>query len=231
MKILALDTSTGWLSVALYDGQRAVALREHVGNAASERILPAIGEVLAREDASLASLTGIAYGAGPGSFTGVRIACSVAQGLGFGAARPLFAVCTLEAIAQASWRTHGWRRVVACLDARMREVYVAAYERDGNGWRCVREPMVCKPDAVEAMSFPGWQGAGDGFAAFPALASRLGIDPCDAAIIPDAESIAQCAWPSVAAGTGGVAAEHAQPIYVRHRIALTSVERAAGQRL
>src|SRR5690242_17471453 len=116
MKILALDTSTQWLSVALFDGSATVAIRERAGNGASERILPAIGELLARERRSLEALDGIAYGAGPGSFTGVRVACGVAQGLAFGAGCPLFAVSTLEAIAQSAWRAHGWRRVIACID-------------------------------------------------------------------------------------------------------------------
>jgi tRNA threonylcarbamoyladenosine biosynthesis protein TsaB len=230
MKILALDTSTGWLSVALFDGQQASTILEQTGNAASERILPAIGELLARDGTTLAALDGIAYGAGPGSFTGVRIACGVAQGLGFGADRPLFAVSTLEAMAQAAWRAHGWQRVLACLDARMREVYVAAYERDRNGWICVREPTVGKPDAVESTMTGEWHGAGDGFAAFPALAGRLDVVECDAAIIPNAHSIAQCAWPRVLQ-RAGVSADQALPLYVRHRVALTSVERAAGQRL
>lgn len=230
MKILALDTSTQWLSVALFDGERALAMRERAGNASSERILPAIGELLARDATTLASLDGIAYGAGPGSFTGVRIACGVAQGLAFGAGCPLFAVSTLEALAQAARREHGWTNVVACLDARMREVYVAAYERIRNGWRVVREPDVCKPDAVATLNEPGWHGAGDGFAAFPALAARLGVVACDEALFPDAQAIAECAWPRVVANDG-VLAEAAAPLYVRHRVALTSAERAAGRRL
>src|SRR6476661_3228276 len=120
MEILALDTSTQWLSVALFDGQRAIALRERVGSGASERILPAIGEMLARDGTSLANLDGIAYGAGPGSFTGVRIACGVAQGLAFGAGIPVYGVSSLGAIAQTAWRARGMARVIACIDARMR---------------------------------------------------------------------------------------------------------------
>ena len=230
MKILALDTSTQWLSVALFDGQRAIAMREHVGSGASERILPAIGEMLAGDGTSLANLDGIAYGAGPGSFTGVRIACGVAQGLAFGAGKPLFGVSTLEAIAQSAWRTHGWQRIAACLDARMHEVYVAAYERKHNGFTIDREPVVGKPDAIEPMTGEGWHGAGDGFVAYPALAARLGLVDCDGAIIPDAQSIAECAWPQVLAGRG-VSADEAQPLYVRHRVALTTAERASGARL
>src|SRR6478752_7668390 len=134
MKILALDTSTEWLSVALFDGENAIAMRERAGNASSGRILPAIGEILAQGGASLGELDGIAYGAGPGSFTGVRIACGVVQGLAFGADLPVFGVPTLGAIAHAAWRRHGWSRVVACLDARMHEVYAACYARHGEAW-------------------------------------------------------------------------------------------------
>jgi tRNA threonylcarbamoyladenosine biosynthesis protein TsaB len=230
MKILALDTSTEWLSVALFDGRQSVALRERAGSASSERILPAIGEILAQGGTPLASLDGIAFGAGPGSFTGIRIACGVTQGLAFGANLPVFPVPTLEAIAQTAWRAHGATSVFACLDARMREVYVAAYRRNDNGWTQVREPIVCKPDDVELPPAGRWHGAGDGYAAWPRLASRLGLPDCDASIIPDAVAIAECAWPQVHAGAG-VAAQDALPLYVRHRVALTSAERAAGMRL
>lgn len=238
MQILALDTSTEWLSVALFDGQGAIAVRERIGNASSERILPAVGEILAQSGASLARLDGIAFGAGPGSFTGVRIACGVAQGLAFGADLPVFGVPTLGAIAQSAWRAHGVPRIVACLDARMREVYVAAYLRDDGGWTLAREPAACKPDDIgqalpddiDQASSDGWHGAGDGFAAYPELASRLALAGCDPSIIPDAQSVAEWAWPLMLAGEG-VPAEQAQPLYVRHRVALTSAERAAGIRL
>jgi tRNA threonylcarbamoyladenosine biosynthesis protein TsaB len=226
MKILALDTSTRWLSVALFDGKHATTMRECVNNAASQRILPAIDELLARDGTPLARVDGIAFGAGPGAFTGVRIACAVAQGLGFGVQRPVFAVGTLEALAQSAWREHGWDRVVACLDARMHEVYVAAYERDHDGWMLVREPSVDKPGALGPFA-GGWHGAGDAFVAYPALAQRLGLSAYDGAIIPDAQSAAECAWPRVLAHAG-VRAHEAQPLYVRHRVALTSAERAAG---
>ena len=101
---------------------------ELAGQAHSERLLPLVDAVLADAEWSF-SLDGIAFGAGPGSFTGVRIACGVAQGLAFGAALPVVPVSTLEALAHAAWRRDGATHVIACLDARMREVYVAAYER------------------------------------------------------------------------------------------------------
>ncbi len=189
-----------------------------------------IRRVLADADMPLSALGGIAYGAGPGSFTGVRIACGVAQGLAFGAGVPVCGVPTLGAIAQTAWRTRGTARVVACLDARMREVYVAVYARDGDGWTLVSEPVVRKPDDVDVPVGDGWHGAGDGFAAYPELAARLGLVDADATIIPDAQSIAEWAWPKLCAGEG-MAAAHAQPLYVRHRVALTRAERAAGLRL
>jgi tRNA threonylcarbamoyladenosine biosynthesis protein TsaB len=229
MQVLAFDTSTDWLSVALYDGRDAVVHRERAGQAASARILPLIGELLDANGTTLARLGGIAYGAGPGSFTGVRIACGVAQGLAFGADLRVYGVPTLGALAQAAWRSSGARRVAACLDARMREVYVAAYVRDGNGWTLASGPAVCRPDAV-ALPPGEWDGAGDGFAAYPQLVERLALARCDAALFPDARSVAEWAWPHLAAGEG-VEAARAEPLYVRHRVALTSAERAAGLRL
>jgi tRNA threonylcarbamoyladenosine biosynthesis protein TsaB len=229
MRILALDTSTDWLSVAVFDGRDAIAIREHAGNASSERILPLCAQILAEAGATLAALDGIAYGAGPGSFTGIRIACGVVQGLAFGADLPVFGVPTLGAIAHAAWRTHGAARIVACLDARMREVYAASYVRDGERWTRIGDTVVRKPGEL-AVPSGAWHGAGNGFAAYPQLAERLGLVACDPSIIPDAQSIAEWAWPHLLAGEGAQAAE-AQPLYVRHRVALTTAERAAGMRL
>ena len=230
MQILALDTSTAWVSVAVFDGQSTVAIREHAGNASSERILPLVTQILADAGIPLQSLAGIAFGAGPGSFTGVRIACGVVQGLAFGAGLPVFGVPTLGANAQTAWRTHGAARVLACIDARMREVYVASYVRGHTGWTRIGDFAVQKPADVTLAEGGGWYGAGDGFAAYPELGARLVLQGVDPAIVPDAQSIAEWAWPHFVAGEGMPAAD-AQPLYVRHRVALTTVERAAGLRL
>jgi tRNA threonylcarbamoyladenosine biosynthesis protein TsaB len=230
MQILALDSSTHWLSVALFDGHTASFLREHAGNASSERILPLVAKVLGDGGTSLAALDGIAYGAGPGSFTGVRMACGIVQGLALGADLPVFGVPTLGAIAHTAWRMQGAARVLACLDARMHEVYVASYIRHDDGWTRVGDLRVQKPGDVATADAGSWFGAGDGFAAYPDLAARVGVADCDASIVPDARSIAEWAWPHLAAGEGVDAAE-AQPLYVRHRVALTTAERSAGLRL
>ena len=134
MKLLAFDTSTQWLTIACLHGGRWIERDELAGQSHSQRLLPLIDEVLAEAGIGLADLDAIAFGAGPGSFTGVRIGCGVAQGLAFGAGVPLVPVSTLEAIAESAWQTHGWTRVLACLDARMREVYVAAYRREDDRW-------------------------------------------------------------------------------------------------
>ena len=207
---------------------------EPAGQAHSERLLPLVAEVLAEAGWSLRSLDGIAFGAGPGAFTGVRIACGVAQGLALGADLPLVPVPTLEALAQATWRSHAANEVFACLDARMREVYVAAYARENGRWRESLAPAVMRPSeaALPAHASAGasWFGAGGGFAAYPDLAPRLGITKLDPDAVPDARSIGELAQPRLAAGEG-VAARDALPLYVRHRVALTTVERAAGARL
>jgi tRNA threonylcarbamoyladenosine biosynthesis protein TsaB len=231
MRVIAIDASTDWCSVAASDGH-ACAVRELLaGQAHSERVLPMVREAVDELGWELGALDAIAFGAGPGSFTGVRIACGVAQGLAFGLARPVMPVGTLEALAEESWRRRGASNVLACLDARMREVYVAAYRRDGDAWREVAAPAVLAPadvrlpDANEA-----WTGAGGGFAAYPELASRLRLTAVHADVRPSARSIAALALPRLVAGRG-VRAADALPLYVRHRVALTTAERAAGARL
>lgn len=230
MRIVAVDSSTDWLSVCACDGHGAIAFRERAGILSSERMLPLVRHALDEAGWTLAALDGIAFGAGPGSFTGIRIACGVAQGLALGADLPVVGVPTLLAVAQACLRANGAQRVLACLDARMREIYVATYLREGDGWRLARGPLACKPGDLQLPDPGAWHGAGDGFAAYPQLAAGLGLYAVDPAIIPDAQSIAEIALPRFRAGEGLPAAQ-AQPVYVRNRVALTAVERAAGAHL
>lgn len=229
MRVLAIDCSTTWLSVAAGDSTRCVECREPAGQLHSQRALPRIDAALAERGWQVGDLDGVAFGAGPGSFTGVRIACGVAQGLALGASRPVVAVVTLEALAQQAYRLHAATCVCACLDARMGEVYIAAYEREGDRWREVQPPAVTKPDDV-TLPRGEWFGAGEGFAAYPDLAQRLGLRAVDATLTPSACAIIELAVPRLIAGQG-VDAAHALPLYVRHRVALTSAERAAGKRL
>lgn len=229
MRVLAIDCSTEWLTVAVGDEATCVERSEAAGQTHSERALPLVNAVLDECGITIADLDGIAFGAGPGSFTGVRIACGIAQGLALGATLPVVPVGTLLAMAHQAARIHGEQHVISCLDARMREVYVAAYRRESSAWHEVLAPIVAKPD--EIVELPGsWFGAGPGFAAYPELADWLSVRAIDATIAPMASAIVELALPRLAAGDY-VDAAHALPLYVRHRVALTSAERAAGARL
>jgi tRNA threonylcarbamoyladenosine biosynthesis protein TsaB len=229
MRILAIECSTEWLAVALADGGDCRERRERAGQTHSERVLPMVDALLAEADWTLNALDGIAFGAGPGSFTGVRIACGVAQGLALGAGLRVVGVATLEAIAQEARRVHGATHVFACADARMREVYVAAYGRDGDRWREIVAPAVVAPADVEVPA-GRWFGAGDGLEAHPLVVERGLFHAVDPSIAPTARAVAELGRARLLAGEG-VRAADALPLYVRHRVALTSAERAAGARL
>jgi tRNA threonylcarbamoyladenosine biosynthesis protein TsaB len=229
MKLVALDASTDWISVAAADARECRVVDERASNAHAERAMPLLRQVLADMGWGLRDLDAIAFGAGPGAFTGVRIACAIAQGLALGTGLPLVPVGTLAALAEEARHRHGCPRVIAALDARMREVYVAAYEYAGGAWREAMEPRVAGPDAIDALPGP-WAGAGDAFARYPDLAARLGAAPVHADVRPSARAIAALAMPRVARGDT-LAADRARPLYVRHRVALTRAERDAGLRL
>ena len=193
--------------------REAHAVQQH-----SQLILPMIEDLLADAGLELTQLDGIAFGAGPGSFTGLRIACGVAQGLAFGAGLPVVPVGTLAALAQEA----GAPKVIACLDARMGEIYHAAYRCDGGHWTEVAAPGVGPVQSAPVLDGDGWFGCGSGFAVYAdALAKRYGrqVDGVAAGLHPHARSIARLAAPVLAAG-GGLPAEQAAPVYVRDKVAL-----------
>lgn len=227
MRILAFDTSTEVCAVALFDGVRWRERDEHAGSRHSELLLPLVHGLLGDAGLNLRDLDGIAFGAGPGSFTGLRIACGVAQGLSLGADLAVVGVASLEAMAEAAHARHGWTRVAAALDARMQEVYFAAYKREEERWRAEVDPCVLPPAEVPVPA-GSWSGAGNGFGAYPELVERFAGAPCDERIVPSATALGTLALPRFAAGEA-VAASSAAPLYVRHRVALTTAERAAGQ--
>lgn len=222
--LLALDATTDWCSVAWTDGRRWVQRAEAAGQRHSELILDMVDAVLREAGAALPDLDEVAFGAGPGSFTGLRIACGVAQGLAFGAGLPLRPVSSLLALAQAS----GHHAVLAALDARMDEVYWAAYRRSEAGaWQVVTAPAVGPADTVASPPGIDWAGAGNGFAAYPLLAQCLAASAIvDASVQVGARAIAELAL----AGCGeAVRAELALPHYVRDRVARTTSERLGAR--
>ena len=224
MHLLAFETATRRLSVALWQDGELIERSGEIANGGSERVLPWARELLAEAGITQARLDGIAFGAGPGGFTGLRLACGVAQGLAWGLDLPVVPVCSLEALALASGDNDVW----TCLDARMNEVYAAAYRVDGD---CVTQLMapVCLPPAVApAPTFSGGWGVGDGFAAYGPLLSARKPDLAGlrADVFPTAAAVLRLAVPAFARGEA-VPAAQARPIYVRDKVALTTAERMA----
>ena len=227
MQILALDTSTEFLSLALSLKGRVFSRDIHAGQSHSTQILPVLRELLEEAQVSLKELDGIAFGAGPGSFTGLRIACGVAQGLAFASNLPVVEVSTLEALAQQS----GEPKVITCLDARMGEVYYAAYIKNGEVWNEAYAPALYKPDQVPVLTGNDWVGIGTGWTAYgealqQAYAAQLKTAPLTENVHPTAVAIAELALPLFAAGKAKAAHEVA-PIYIRNKVALKTSERAA----
>lgn len=223
MKVLALETSTEYCSVALWQDGSVAERSELAGQKHSEMLMAMLDDVLKQGGVKLAQLDGIAFGMGPGSFTGVRIACGVTQGLALGANLPVAGICTLQALAEAS----GKRRVIAALDARMSEIYHAAYEKHGEVWTTVSEPCLCKPDEAPPVLGNDWFGAGSGFAVHgAALIERYAgqLQSVDAAAVPQAAAIAVLGAMQFAQNLGVDAAE-ALPLYLRDKVALKTAER------
>src|SRR5690606_15725797 len=149
MRILAIDTATEACSVALLHNDTTHAHFELCPREHTQRILPLVQQILNENDVALRDLDALAFGRGPGSFTGVRIGIGIAQGLALGAELPMIGVSTLATMAQGAYRKTGATRVLAAIDARMGEVYWAQYTRDEHGvWHGEETEAVLKPDAV-----------------------------------------------------------------------------------
>jgi tRNA threonylcarbamoyladenosine biosynthesis protein TsaB len=224
MKILAIDTATEACSAALGIGETVLARYEEPGRGHAERILPMIDEILAEAGVPLTALDAIAFGRGPGAFTGVRIAAAVAQGLAFGAGLPVIPVSTLAALAERALMQSPADAALACIDARMSEVYWGAFRRGAaRSIEALGDERVTAPGAVIlAEPAPGrlrWVGAGTGFGAFPELASRLGIEAAaiDATLLPRAHEMTRIGMREFAAGRARDP-ERAVPVYLRDKV-------------
>lgn len=229
MKLLAFDTSTEYLSLAVQNAGEVFTYDVLAGQTHSHIILPQIQALLETAGLQLKDLEGLAFGAGPGSFTGVRIAAGVAQGLGFGGNLPVVGVCTLQALAEASSAT----KVIACLDARMGEVYHAAYEQTAGTWQVMSVPSLYKPHEVPALSGNAWVGAGSGWQAYSEILSNTYNDQLISSqpeLLPSASAILRLAQPLFGRGEAKPAHD-AMPIYIRNRVALKTAEREQGLRL
>src|SRR5713101_9751122 len=227
MNLLAIDTSTDFCSVAVSRGEALFSRHERAGQRHAERILDMVDQVLVEARLEFAQIHGIAYGAGPGSFTGLRIAAGVTQGLALARGLRVVGVGTLLALAEEAAEGAAGGRIIACLDAHRGEVYHAAYRRAGAGWEEVSAPGLYKPEAVPVMAGGEWTGCGDGFAAYrERLAARLGgcVSAVRSGTGPTARAVLRLAMPRFAAGEATDAAA-AVPVYLRDKVALKTSER------
>ena len=221
-RILAIDTATEACSVALLNDENVTAHFELCAREHTQRILPMVQALLQQENTRLADLNALAFGQGPGSFTGVRIGIGIAQGLAFGAELPMIGVSTLKTMAQSAWRLHGATRVLAAIDARMGEVYWAEYQRDAHGdWLGAETEAVLKREAAQARMAAltgGWAMVGTGWKAWPQLAENSGLELTVTDVeLPCAEDMIPLAALAYAAGRT-VAVEQAEPTYLRNEV-------------
>jgi tRNA threonylcarbamoyladenosine biosynthesis protein TsaB len=222
LNLLAFDTSTEALSVAVRRGAGPACVHDGPGGAqASTTLIPVIQDLLARAGLGLRELDAIVFGRGPGSFTGLRTACSVAQGLAFGSGTPVLPVDTLLAAAEQARFEAGFEKVVAVLDARMGEVYWGAYLHEQGRWRREGEIGLGSPESVAVPT--GWAMTGNAFAAY---AGRLPADAPRAQVLPTASALLRLSAPLLSAGLA-LPASGALPLYIRDKVAQTTAERAA----
>ncbi|WP_455926044.1 tRNA (adenosine(37)-N6)-threonylcarbamoyltransferase complex dimerization subunit type 1 TsaB [Pseudomonas putida] len=216
--LLALDTATEACSVALLHDGKVLSHYEVIPRLHAQKLLPMIQTLLGEAGIGLSAVDAIAFGRGPGAFTGVRIAIGVVQGLAFGLDRPVLPVSNLALLAQRALREQGAPQVAAAIDARMDEVYWGCYHADGDEMKLVGDEAVLAPESV--LLPPGatgdWYGAGTGWG----YGERLAVKPvaCDATLLPhalDLLTLAKGAW----ARGEAVAADLAQPVYLRDKVA------------
>jgi tRNA threonylcarbamoyladenosine biosynthesis protein TsaB len=234
MKLLALDTASGQCSAALLANGLLISRTARTAREHAQLLLPMVDAVLAEGGLSLRSLDGIAFGCGPGSFTGLRIAAAVTQGLAAGADLPVLPVSDLRALAEgartasvsAGLPTGGC--LLACMDARMGELYWGVFDEHGPpvGMARSSERLSTPAGLIEALPAvlpPGVllkSAAGMGLSAYPSLAAAIGLDPsrCHPQAEPHAAEIAQLAASDLASGAAWLDAALAQPVYLRDKV-------------
>jgi len=231
--LLAFDTATEQMSIGLQVGDARWVHESTGGAQASAALIPAIFSLLAQAGIGLRQLDAIGFGRGPGAFTGLRTACSVAQGLAFGAGLPVLAIDTLMAVAEDAREGTAAHRCGVAMDARMNEIYAAGYAWNGSAWQTVSAPSLQRIDALQAAwQAAPWQAgdvvAGNALTAFPGL--DAGAARAAPSALPRAAAllaIAQAQW----ARGESLDPALALPVYVRDKIAQTTEERMAAQAL
>jgi tRNA threonylcarbamoyladenosine biosynthesis protein TsaB len=221
-KILAFDTATENCSVALLVGDKVISRSEVAPRDHTKKVLPMVDELLKEAGLTLQELDALAFGRGPGSFTGVRIGIGIAQGLAFGADLPMIGVSTLAAMAQGSYRRHGATDVAVAIDARMSEVYWARYTRQENGeWAGVDAECVIPParlaEEVQADDNT-WTTAGTGWDAYQDELAKLPLNLTAGEVLyPDSQDIVILAKQELEKGNT-VPVEESSPVYLRDNV-------------
>jgi tRNA threonylcarbamoyladenosine biosynthesis protein TsaB len=238
MPLFALETSTERLSLAIIDGEESFAREIDAGQRHSELAIAAIADLFAEAKLAIADVDVIAFGQGPGSFVGVRIACGLAQGMAMGAGKKLVPVPTQMALAEQALRAHpDATNVLVAIDARMNEIYLAAYQRNAqqaSGWRELVSPMLVKPNELPPLSEANFVGIGSAFDS-PVLTTVLEaqykniLQTIVRAALPCARDVAVIAQRQYAHGAGMLNPGEAAPLYLRNHVAQTIEERAADK--
>lgn len=238
MKLLALDTSTDACSVALECEGELMISHRLAPQKHAQLLLPMIDALLASAEIKVADLDAVAFGCGPGSFTGVRIAAATTQGIAFGADIGVVRVSSLQALAQGAVREYQASSVLSAFDARMGEVYWGAYAVGDDGLaRALQNDCVCAPEEVAIPSDAAatrWCLVGSGADQYEVPLSTAVGKTVSLQIVkscwPNAQDVLALAKPSVASGELLPAAD-ALPVYLRDRVALTEAQRASGETL
>jgi tRNA threonylcarbamoyladenosine biosynthesis protein TsaB len=225
--LLAFDTSTDRLHLGLQLGPREWHEEGESGPAPGRDLVACVMRLIARAGIGLGALDAIAFGQGPGAFTGLRSASAAAQGLALGSGRPLIAVDTLMAVAEDARQQLGLVDVWAAIDARMDEIYAARYAHDGRSWHTLAAPALYAPQDLSARwrERPPQAVAGNALRTFEGRLACLGAIQVGEAR-PGARALLACAqeaWP----GQSFADPAAAQPLYLRHRVASTTAEREA----
>lgn len=228
MRLLALDTATEACSAALWLDGVVHARFEIAGRSHTQQLLPMTHGLMVDAGLAFAQLDGLVCGIGPGSFAGVRIGVGFVKGLALSLDRPVVGVDSLALLAQAALDA-GAARVLACIDARMNEVYVGAFEPDAEGLARARGALsVAPPDAIREDADGPWHAVGSGWATYES-ALRAGvrgqIARIDGTALPRAEHALRLALPKFASGEA-ISADALAPLYLRDKVALTLEEQA-----
>lgn len=224
--MLALDTATAACSVALRVEDSISTIHRIIPRSHSRELLPMIEELLLREHVSLSDLTVIAFGCGPGSFTGLRITVGVVQGLGFGLDVPVIPVSTLACLAQGHYRRHGHEQVLVAMQARQQEIYWGSYRAEDELVVPVLADRVIDASKVPLPGPGTWSGIGDGWQHQDIIEQCLDqkVVEIDRSELPNAQDIIALAYPDLTNGNT-LTAQEARPVYLRDRVAATLDEK------